>query len=542
MPSASSASRAASADPSGGHAGTRAMGSPNGGPQAKSHQKSREKSTVIAKARDHYQSQFPTAYPMESELWGKDHSTNQWRRCSVVHARWRPLLLVIRLIRSRFQGKDVKALGPRDYDYYIHWLGADRRLDCWLDVGDVRTLEEGPKEGEDACYEVEEDSHDHAGMDEEYLREHEMNTKLKTIQRIKLGPYLVEAWLAPPLDKVPQGGGGAQVARAALRAAPPPGKRDIPGREPGHVRGGRRAEQRVLREPVLPVQALLGPQEPAAHGQPLHILRDDGGGRERVPHHRLLLEGEAQHQQRVVHPVAAPAPAEGVRQVPHGVQLPAVAQGGPHRHARAAAVGPGARLLHVVLVRGAAGHPVRPQAREHFDPGAIADDVFRACGHHIVSGGAGLASHAVERDVGDHDPAGEEGGAHGQVADEDAQAVHGEAALDSVRRAPRGDGVVAAEELEHGPERHLAAVDGDLREQLLRAARREGVAQAREQVPEVLRRNGSGAHAGDGVGAQLDERPEGVDDLVALGNGEVDDVAVVVDEGVVGALGRVTGA
>lgn len=30
------------------------------------------------------------------------------------------------------------------------------------------------------------------------MREHEMNTKLKTINRIKLGPYLVDTWYFSP--------------------------------------------------------------------------------------------------------------------------------------------------------------------------------------------------------------------------------------------------------------------------------------------------------------------------------------------------------
>ncbi|CDR94562.1 histone acetyltransferase protein, putative [Babesia bigemina] len=189
MKTAGPITRGGSVDAAVGQAPQKAMGSPGAGPQAKSHQKSREKSTVIAKAREHYTSQFPTAFPMESELWGFDRSREQWRRCTVVHA------------RSRFPDRNVAELGPKDYDYYIHWLGSDRRLDCWLDVSDVRTIEEGPEPGQDVCHDVEVEAHDHAGMDEEYLREHEMNTKLKTIQRIKLGPYLVDAWYFSPYPK-----------------------------------------------------------------------------------------------------------------------------------------------------------------------------------------------------------------------------------------------------------------------------------------------------------------------------------------------------
>lgn len=38
-------------------------------------------------------------------------------------------------------------------------------------------------------------------MDAEYLREHENNTKLKTILKIKLGKHLVDTWYFSPYPK-----------------------------------------------------------------------------------------------------------------------------------------------------------------------------------------------------------------------------------------------------------------------------------------------------------------------------------------------------
>ncbi|UKK00564.2 hypothetical protein MACK_000638 [Theileria orientalis] len=148
-------------------------------------QKAREKSAILAKAREMFSQQFPTAYPMDYELWGKDVRNNSWRRCCVVHAR--PL----------DQNRQIESLNPHEYDYYIHWLGLDRRLDCWLSMESLRTVEQGPPKGAHVIHEVEQEfHHDHA--DDEYLREHEINTKLKTINRIKLGPYLVDTWYFSP--------------------------------------------------------------------------------------------------------------------------------------------------------------------------------------------------------------------------------------------------------------------------------------------------------------------------------------------------------
>ncbi|KAF5153439.1 MOZ/SAS family protein [Theileria parva strain Muguga] len=150
-------------------------------------QKAREKSAILSKAREIFSQQFPTAYPMEYELWGKDLMHNLWRRCTVVHA------------RPVDPNKEIAFLKPNEYDYYIHWLGLDRRLDCWLTIENIRTMEQGPPKGAQVIHDIEpEFHHDHTGIDDEYLREHEINTKLKTIRRIKLGPFLVDTWYFSP--------------------------------------------------------------------------------------------------------------------------------------------------------------------------------------------------------------------------------------------------------------------------------------------------------------------------------------------------------
>ncbi|GAB66461.1 histone acetyltransferase, partial [Plasmodium cynomolgi strain B] len=91
-----------------------------------------------------------------------------------------------------------------DYDYYVHWEKFDRRLDCWLAYKNLRLLDEEPNDGYPCIREIdngESDHDDHAGIDKEYLREHEENTKLKTINQIKFGKYLIDTWYFSPYPK-----------------------------------------------------------------------------------------------------------------------------------------------------------------------------------------------------------------------------------------------------------------------------------------------------------------------------------------------------
>ncbi|XP_026192223.1 putative MYST-like histone acetyltransferase 1 [Cyclospora cayetanensis] len=90
-------------------------------------------------------------------------------------------------------------LGPSDYDYYVHFLGLDRRLDCWRSWSELRETREELPSDEPMTEEEEPDEDDeHAGLDEEYLREHEEATKLKTVERISIGSHLVDCWYFSP--------------------------------------------------------------------------------------------------------------------------------------------------------------------------------------------------------------------------------------------------------------------------------------------------------------------------------------------------------
>lgn len=79
---------------------------------------------------------------------------------------------------------------------YVHWKGTDRRLDCWLKWNYLRKIDENL--GDNAVDESEESDDGHAGMDADYLKEHVENTKFKTINRIQMGPYLVDCWYFSP--------------------------------------------------------------------------------------------------------------------------------------------------------------------------------------------------------------------------------------------------------------------------------------------------------------------------------------------------------
>jgi histone acetyltransferase MYST1 len=121
----------------------------------------------------------------------------------------------------------VEGLKADEIEYYVHFVGHDRRLDCWvsLDQFDLETLESGSPE----CYEErlvrQRDSSqnltiDHSLTDDSmtameaaapvYMgggnfhgdsageKEHEEATKLKNVEKIVMGKWEVEAWYFSP--------------------------------------------------------------------------------------------------------------------------------------------------------------------------------------------------------------------------------------------------------------------------------------------------------------------------------------------------------
>lgn len=214
-----------------------------------------------ARINDSYAVSLPNALPLKQVIWARDAMSRVWRLCSIVHARPRtsrpaapsrsslsrsasPSLFTGTAAAptstcptpqqqtadssSNARGRELATVtaaaftlstasssssitsdatgaplpGPEDYDYYVHFLGFDRRLDQWKTWEEVREDEAELPPNEPVVKEVHDSSDDeHAGMDEDYLREHEEATKVKSIHRIRMGRYSVDTWYFSPYPK-----------------------------------------------------------------------------------------------------------------------------------------------------------------------------------------------------------------------------------------------------------------------------------------------------------------------------------------------------
>ncbi|GAW80954.1 histone acetyltransferase [Plasmodium gonderi] len=172
----------------------------------------------LSKINDSYALIFPNALPVKQVMWGLDPLNKVWRYCSIVYARPKnknlndlnfifPLSInkneIINKISNELSASNA-SMKECDYDYYVHWEKFDRRLDCWLAYEKLRSLDQDPDDGLPFIRDTENgesDNDEHAGIDKEYLREHEENTKLKTINQIKFGKYLIDTWYFSPYPK-----------------------------------------------------------------------------------------------------------------------------------------------------------------------------------------------------------------------------------------------------------------------------------------------------------------------------------------------------
>mmetsp|Transcript_25484 Transcript_25484/g.60595 ORF Transcript_25484/g.60595 Transcript_25484/m.60595 type:complete len:415 (+) Transcript_25484:150-1394(+) len=93
--------------------------------------------------------------------------------------------------------------------YYVHWSDFNRRLDSWVlptaidwsahnnkdKLREVRqrkqTFDKFTHEGHD----------DHDGLDEASLKEHEEVTKIKNVNKIQMGKFIVQTWYFSPLPR-----------------------------------------------------------------------------------------------------------------------------------------------------------------------------------------------------------------------------------------------------------------------------------------------------------------------------------------------------
>eukprot|EP00920_Eleutheroschizon_duboscqi_P042683 GHVT01101753.1.p1 GENE.GHVT01101753.1~~GHVT01101753.1.p1 ORF type:complete len:533 (+),score=94.19 GHVT01101753.1:559-2157(+) len=159
-----------------------------------------------------YATTLPNALPLKQIVWANDAANQVWRKCSVVHARraTSPSVSSPASFSSSTSSSSSSStssvsasnLTESDYDYYVHWEGCDRRLDCWVEWKNIRTSERDLPKGANLAAAVGHPSDDeHAGMDEEYLREHEENTKLKTIARLRMGHSWVDSWYFSPYPR-----------------------------------------------------------------------------------------------------------------------------------------------------------------------------------------------------------------------------------------------------------------------------------------------------------------------------------------------------
>ena len=116
-------------------------------------------------------------------MYGYISEARWWRRATVVDTR----------SRDGTDGKD-------SLEYYVHFYNMNRRNDRWLSADWVRV--EPPDsssmrdEGEGGSEYS--DESDHEGMTEQDIREWEKATKVKRIDKIMIGRFLIETWYWSP--------------------------------------------------------------------------------------------------------------------------------------------------------------------------------------------------------------------------------------------------------------------------------------------------------------------------------------------------------
>lgn len=80
------------------------------------------------------------------------------------------------------------------YEYYIHYIGENRRLDEWVQRSKIQITDQPLQELDKlALLEEAKENEECEGMDPNSVRLHEENTKFKTINKIKLGRFEMES-------------------------------------------------------------------------------------------------------------------------------------------------------------------------------------------------------------------------------------------------------------------------------------------------------------------------------------------------------------
>mmetsp|Transcript_33444 Transcript_33444/g.79319 ORF Transcript_33444/g.79319 Transcript_33444/m.79319 type:complete len:407 (-) Transcript_33444:861-2081(-) len=112
----------------------------------------------------------------------------------------------VRIIERR-----IRAGTEDEHEYYVHYNGFNRRMDewVWLPQLDLSTVDDSMVEGNDCkrkgkkqkVEEAHSDEEGHAEFDPTALREHEEFTKVKNIETIELGRYIMDTWYFSPFPE-----------------------------------------------------------------------------------------------------------------------------------------------------------------------------------------------------------------------------------------------------------------------------------------------------------------------------------------------------
>eukprot|EP00917_Polyrhabdina_sp_WS-2016_P007252 GHVP01016221.1.p1 GENE.GHVP01016221.1~~GHVP01016221.1.p1 ORF type:complete len:444 (+),score=52.76 GHVP01016221.1:59-1333(+) len=142
-------------------------------------------SSISQKSRQ----KFPGSLALNNKIVCKASHSKKWRKATIIHCRPLPNL-------------DRLPSLSQDYEYYVHFTGYDRRLDCWVARDNIIENETEVPEGDHIDSEPSLSSdEEHDNLDQEYLREHEENTKLKTIEKVQIGPHLLDTWYFSPYPR-----------------------------------------------------------------------------------------------------------------------------------------------------------------------------------------------------------------------------------------------------------------------------------------------------------------------------------------------------
>ncbi|GAB5355619.1 hypothetical protein AAMO2058_000221100 [Amorphochlora amoebiformis] len=108
---------------------------------------------------------------------------------------------IVKIVERRsYTEEDIKELKSKSasssteskqhrWEYYVHLVGKDRRMDRWVPYTRIRFT------GPDIKIELHHDNH---GFDEQQLKNHEEATKVRNVDQIQIGPHVMDTWYFSP--------------------------------------------------------------------------------------------------------------------------------------------------------------------------------------------------------------------------------------------------------------------------------------------------------------------------------------------------------